>query len=150
MVSLKDLKPEEGSVKKRKRVGRGDASGTGGTAGRGHKGQNSRSGGSTRPGFEGGQTPLYRRIPKKRGFNNIFKKEYALLNISDLNKFEDGAEVDLSFLKDLGLVKKSVNLLKILGDGDVSKKISIVKVNKISKTAEAKLKKAAIKVEIIK
>lgn len=148
MLKLEDLKPAEGSVKTRKRVGRGDASGTGGTAGRGHKGQNSRSGGGTRPGFEGGQTPLYRRLPKKRGFNNIFKKEYATFNLSDLNRFEDGTEVTLELLKEKRLVDKKINLLKILGNGEITSKISI-KANKVTKSAEEKLKKASIKVEIL-
>lgn len=149
MLRLEDLKPQEGSVKQRKRVGRGDASGTGGTAGRGHKGQNSRSGGSTRTGFEGGQTPLYRRIPKKRGFNNRFKKEFATLNLAELNIFEDGTVIDLEYLKDKKLANSKMKYLKILGNGEIEKKVAI-KAHKVTKTAELKLQKAGIKVEIIK
>lgn len=148
MVKLSELKPAEGSVKTKKRVGRGDSSGQGGTAGRGHKGQNSRSGGSTRTGFEGGQTPLYRRYPKKRGFNNMFAKEYAVINISDLNAFSDGDIVSIDLLKEKDMISNKYKYLKILGEGEVTAKVS-VKAHKLSKTAQEKLEKAKIKVEII-
>jgi large subunit ribosomal protein L15 len=149
MLKLSDLKPAKGSKKNRKRVGRGESSGTGGTAGRGHKGQNSRAGGGVRTGFEGGQTPIYRRSPKNRGFNNIFKKEFAIINLEDLNVFADGTEVTLQLLKEKGMISNRLNYLKILGKGDLSKKLSI-KADKISKSAEGKLQKAGAKVELIK
>ncbi|HAR62690.1 MAG: 50S ribosomal protein L15 [Candidatus Margulisiibacteriota bacterium] len=149
MVRLEDLKPAEKSKKNRKRVGRGNSSGTGGTAGRGHKGQMSRSGSSTRPGFEGGQTPLYRRVPKSRGFNNISKKDYAIVNLADLVDLPAGAEITIEYLKDIKMVNNNYKLLKILGNGEINTKLSI-KAHKFSKTALEKLDKVSAKVEILK
>ena len=120
-MKLHELTAVEGSTKERKRIGRGHGSGQGKTAGKGHKGQKARSGGSIRPGFEGGQMPLQRRIPK-RGFNNIFAKKIVAINVSDLNKFEDGAEVDAQALVNAGIVKKEYDGIKILGNGEISKK----------------------------
>lgn len=134
---LNDIQPAEGSTKERKRVGRGNASGFGGEAGRGHKGQKSRSGWSRKPGFEGGQNPLYRRIPKKRGFKNIFKTEYAPVNLGDLDRvFNDGDTVSLDSLYESGLVRFGYPV-KLLGDGELSKKLTI-SVHKASKTAVEK------------
>lgn len=148
-MKLQDLRPNQGSTKNRTRVGRGDASGTGGTAGRGHKGQKSRSGGNVRPGFEGGQTPLYRRVPKKRGFNNLFKKDFAILNVCDLKQFADGTVITLEYLKENQIIKRNHDLLKILGNGELDKKDLTIKANKISEAAAQKLQKAGVKVEII-
>ncbi len=147
-MKLHNLKPSDGATKTRKRVGRGPGSGTGKTSGRGEKGQNARSGGGVRPIFEGGQTPLFRTIPK-RGFTNArFKKEFAIINVSDLNKFEDGSVVTLELLKEMGLIKKELSGLKVLGNGDFDKKIT-VKVSKISETAREKIEKSGGKVEVI-
>ena len=118
-MKLHELSPAPGSTKEVKRIGRGHGSGNGKTAGKGHKGQNARSGGGVRIGFEGGQMPLTRRIPK-RGFNNIFAKEYAIVNVSDLNKFTEGTVVDAELLKAAGLIKKTCDGVKVLGDGAVS------------------------------
>lgn len=148
MLNLNNLKPAEGSRSDRKRVGRGNSSGLGGTAGRGHKGQMSRSGSSTRPGFEGGQTPLYRRIPKNRGFNNISVREYATINIQDLSKFTDGEVVTLEYLKQKKMVNNRYKMLKILGKGDVTSKITIV-ADKITTAAADKLEKASVKVQLL-
>ena len=123
-MKLHELTAVEGSTKERKRIGRGHGSGQGKTAGKGHKGQKARSGGSIRPGFEGGQMPLQRRIPK-RGFNNIFAKKIVAINVSDLNKFEDGAEVDAQALVNAGIVKKEYDGIKILGNGEISKKLTV-------------------------
>ena len=142
------LSPVPGSVKKPKRKGQGLGSGTGKTAGRGHKGQKSRSGGVKPPGFEGGQTKLVRRIPK-RGFNNIFAKEIAAVNVSALDKaFEDGAVVDVNALIEKGLVKKALDGVKILGNGEISKKLT-VKVNAYSDSAKQKIEAAGGKAEVI-
>ncbi len=147
-MKLNTLKPAEGATKARKRVGRGPGSGIGKTAGRGENGQNSRSGGGVRIGFEGGQTPLFRRIPK-RGFSNArFKKVYAIINLDDLNKFEDGAEVTPEILKDMGLVKKQLDGVKVLGNGTLEKKLT-VKANKFSKTAKEAIEKTGGKAEVI-
>jgi len=146
-MQLHELKPVPGSRHKRKRKGRGESSGLGKTAGRGHKGQKARSGGKVRRGFEGGQMPLVRRIPK-RGFTNIFKKEYALVNVGDLNIFDDGTEVTIEKLKEAGLVKKIGAGVKLLGDGELEKTIT-VKVNKVSKQAEEKVVAKGGKVEVI-
>lgn len=147
-MKLHELSPAEGSKKSVKRVGRGAASGWGKTAGKGHKGQKSRSGYSSRPGFEGGQMPLQRRVPK-RGFNNIFRKEYATVNVSSLNeRFEDGATVDLQALLDSGLVRKELDGVKILGNGEISKAIT-VKVDAVSETAKTKIEAAGGKVEVL-
>lgn len=147
-MKLHTLKPNEGSIKNRKRVGRGQGSGTGKTSGRGEKGQNARSGGSVRVGFEGGQTPLFRRLPK-RGFSNaLFKKEYAIINLDELNKFEDGAEVSLEVLREMGIVKKSKDGLKVLGNGTLEKKLT-VKANKFSASAKEQIEKLGGKAEVI-
>ncbi len=147
-MKLHTLKPNEGAIKNRKRVGRGQGSGTGKTSGRGEKGQNARSGGGVRVGFEGGQTPLFRRLPK-RGFSNaLFKKEYAIINLDDLNKFEDGAEVSLEVLRNMGIVKKSKDGLKVLGNGTLEKKLN-VKANKFSASAKEQIEKLGGKAEVI-
>ncbi len=147
-MKLHTVKPNPNATKARKRVGRGPGSGTGKTAGRGENGQNSRSGGGVRVGFEGGQTPLFRRLPK-RGFSNArFKKVYAIMNLDDLNKFEDGAEVTPEILKDMGLVKNTLDGLKILGNGTLEKKLT-VKANKFSKTAKEQIEKLGGKAEVI-
>lgn len=146
-MKLHELKAPAGSSKAPKRKGRGTATGQGKTAGRGMNGQNSRSGGGVRLGFEGGQMPLYRRIPK-RGFTNIWGTEYAIVNVKDLNRFEDGTEVTPELLKEAGLVKKMLDGVKILGDGAVEKKL-IVKASKFTKTAQEKIEAAGGKVEVI-
>ena len=134
--------------KKRKRVGRGTSSGFGKTSGRGTKGQLSRSGGGTRPGFEGGQNPLIKRLPK-RGFTNIFKKEYAVVNLDDLNSFRAGSVIDIDKLIETGKVRKKAKYgLKVLGNGNVEKKFT-VKANKFSKSAKEKIEKSGGKVEVI-
>jgi len=145
-MKLNELKPSEGSTKNRKRVGRGPGSGLGKTSGRGHKGQKSRSGSKTMRGFEGGQMPLQRRLPKI-GFTNIFKKRYAIVNIGDLSSFEAGTVVDVELLRAAGLVGKSYDGIKVLGDGDITKGITL-KVDKVSKSAAAKIEVAGGKVEI--
>lgn len=146
-MKLHELKPAEGSTKSRKRVGRGTGSGLGNTAGRGHKGQNSRSGGGVRPGFEGGQMPMTRRLPK-RGFTNNFGKEYTVINVSDLEeRFEQGAEVTIESLFDTGLIKKVIDGVKVLGNGELTKSLT-VRVQKVSKTAAEKITAAGGKVEV--
>lgn len=146
-MKIHELSPAEGSSKKRKRVGRGPGSGHGGTACRGHKGQKARSGGGSGRGFEGGQMPLQRRLPK-RGFTNIFKKQYGIININDLNRFEANASLDVVVLKEAGLIKKMKNGVKLLGKGDITSPM-FVKVHKISKTAREKIEAAGGKVEIV-
>lgn len=146
-MKLHELTAVEGSTKERKRIGRGHGSGQGKTAGKGHKGQKARSGGSIRPGFEGGQMPLQRRIPK-RGFNNIFAKKIVAINVSALNKFEDGAEVDAQALINAGIVKKEYDGIKILGNGEVSKKLT-VKVAAYSESAKQKIEAAGGKAEVV-
>ena len=147
-MKLHELSPAEGSKKAVKRIGRGPASGQGKTAGKGQKGAKSRSGYSRRPGFEGGQMPLQRRLPK-RGFNNIFATEYAIVNIADLNdRFEDGAVVDAESLVACGLIKKTLDGIKVLGRGDVTKALT-VKVNAISEAAKAKIEAAGGTVEVL-
>lgn len=146
-MKLHELRPADGSTKNRKRRGRGTATGQGKTAGRGQKGQGSRSGGGVRIGFEGGQMPLYRRLPKV-GFTNIFRKEYAVVNISDLDIFENGAVVTPEELKKAGLVKAEKSGIKILGNGEINKQLT-VKANKFSKAAEEKIKASGGKVEVI-
>ena len=137
-----------GAKQTRKRVGRGPGSGLGKTSGKGHKGQNARSGGGVRPGFEGGQLPLFRRLPK-RGFKNaLFKTRYAVINLSDLDKFEEGAVVTPELLKEMGLIKKQLDGVKVLGNGTLTKKIT-VKANKFSKTAEEAILAAGGKVEVL-
>ena len=146
-MRLDELKPAEGSTFDRKRVGRGIGSGTGKTSGKGHKGQNARSGGGVRPGFEGGQMPLYRRLPK-RGFTNIFAKEYVAVNVSELERFEDGTEVTAELLKESGVISKVKDGVKILGRGEITKKLT-VKVAKFSKSAQEKIEKVGGKAEVI-
>lgn len=147
-MKLHELKPNEGSVKNRKRIGRGPGSGTGKTSGKGHKGQNARSGGGVRPGFEGGQLPLFRRLPK-RGFSNaMFKKEYAVINISDLNTFNDGDVITPELLKELGIVKKQLSGIKVLGNGTLEKKVT-VRAHKFSDSAKSKIEASGGKVEVI-
>ncbi len=147
-MKLNTVKPNPYATKNRKRVGRGPGSGTGKTAGRGENGQNSRSGGGVRVGFEGGQTPLFRRLPK-RGFSNAkFKKVYAVINLSDLNKFEDGATVTPEILKDMGLVKNALDGIKVLGNGKLEKKLT-VKANKFSASAFEQIEKLGGKAEVI-
>lgn len=146
-MKLNELKPTEGSRFVSKRIGRGLGSGTGKTSGKGQKGQNSRSGGGVAIGFEGGQTPAFKRFPK-RGFTNMNRKEYATINVGELNKFEDGAVVDYDILKDAGLVGKKLDGLKVLGDGKLEKKIT-VKAVKFSKSAQAAIEAAGGKVEVL-
>ncbi|HHY21864.1 MAG TPA: 50S ribosomal protein L15, partial [Bacilli bacterium] len=141
------LKPAEGSRKERNRVGRGIGSGNGKTAGRGHKGQNSRSGGGVRPGFEGGQNPLYRRLPK-RGFTNPTRKEYAIVNLETLNRFEAGTEVTPELLLETGIVSNAKSGIKILGDGQLEKGLT-VKANKFSASAKEAIEAAGGKTEVI-
>lgn len=146
-MKLHELRPNPGSVKKRKRLGRGTASGQGKTAGRGQDGQKSRSGGGVRPGFEGGQMPLYRRLPK-RGFTNIFATRYAEINVEVLNRFNDGAEITPELLKETGILKKQLDGVKVLGNGEITKKLT-VRANKFSKSAVEKIEAAGGKVEVI-
>ena len=146
-MKLFELKPGEGSTKDAKRKGRGHGSGNGKTAGRGHKGQKARSGGGVRIGFEGGQMPIYRRLPK-RGFNNVFAKQYAEIKVSDLNKFENGAVVDAAALKEAGIIKKSLDGIKVLGNGDVTVKVT-VKAAKFTEAAKAKIEAAGGKAEVM-
>ncbi len=139
-MKLHELSPAPGSRKNRKRVGRGPGSGMGKTSTRGHKGLKARSGGTVRPGFEGGQMPIYRRLPK-RGFTNIFKTRYAILNVSDLDRFDDGTAIDVELLRQTGLVKGRVDGVKILGDGELTKKFSF-KAVLVSQTAREKIESA--------
>ena len=134
-MKLHTMYAQEGATKTRKRVGRGTGSGLGKTSGKGHKGQNARSGGGVRPGFEGGQLPLFRRLPK-RGFTNaMFKTTYAVLNLDDLNKFEENTEITPELLKEMGILKNQLNGVKILGNGTLEKKLT-VKANQFSKKAK--------------
>lgn len=146
-MKLHELAPAEGSKKTRTRVGRGLGSGLGKTSGRGQKGQNSRSGGGVRSGFEGGQMPLYRRLPK-RGFNNVFAKEYAEVNVSQLNRFEDGATVDPVALIEAGILKNVRDGIRILGNGELERNLTVI-ANGFTKTAEEKIVAAGGKVEVI-
>ncbi len=147
-MKLNTMHPNEGAKKKRKIVGRGVGSGLGKTSGRGEKGQKARSGYSHKPGFEGGQLPLYRRLPK-RGFSNaMFKVEYAVINLDDLNKFENDAVVTPEILKEMGLVKKSLDGIKVLGSGKLEKKL-VVKAHKFSSTAKEQIEKLGGKAEVI-
>lgn len=141
------IKTAEGSRHKRKRIGRGHGSCNGKTSGKGHKGQKARSGGSIRWGFEGGQMPLQRRVPK-RGFNNIFAKKVIAINVKTLNLFEDGSVVDESLLRSLGIVKRNCDALKILGNGELSKKL-VVKAHLFSESAKLKIEKLGGTVEVI-
>lgn len=146
-MKLHELKPAPGSRRPRKRVGRGIAAGQGKTAGRGTKGQKARAGGGVRPGFEGGQNPLYRRLPK-RGFTNPNRKEYAVINVEDLNRFEEGTVVTPELLKEKGVVKNLKDGLKVLGDGDLKVKLT-VKAHKFSRTAEEKIAAAGGATEVL-
>lgn len=146
-MKLHELKAAEGSRKEPKRKGRGIGSGNGKTAGKGHKGQNARSGGGVRPGFEGGQTPLFRRLPK-RGFTNINRKDYAIVNLDTLNRFEDGTEVTPALLIETGIVSKEKSGIKILAKGKVEKKLT-VKAHKFSSTAVEAIEAAGGKTEVI-
>lgn len=146
-MKLHELEYTEGARKKSFRVGRGIGSGNGKTSGKGHKGQNARSGGGTRLGFEGGQNPLFRRLPK-RGFHNVSRIDYAIVNVSDLNVFEDGVEVTPTLLKEAGLVRKEYQGIKILGNGELTKKLN-VKANKFSKAAVASITNVGGTVEVI-
>ena len=147
-MKLHELRTREGAFKTSKTLGRGVGSGTGKTSGKGHKGQNARSGGGVRPGFEGGQLPLFRRLPK-RGFSNaMFKKEYATINVSDLEKFEEGAVVTPEILKEMGILKKQLAGVKVLGNGELTKKLT-VKAHKFSNSAIEKIEAKGGKAEVI-
>ena len=146
-MKLHELSPAAGSAKAAWRKGRGTGSGNGKTAGKGHKGQNARSGGGVRPGFEGGQLPLYRKLPK-RGFNNIFAEVTVAINLSSLNRFEDGAVVDAEALKNAGIIKNACDNVKVLSNGEISKKLT-VKANAFSEAAKAKIEAAGGKAEVI-
>ena len=145
-MKLDELKPAQVNTK-RTRVGRGVGSGIGKTSGRGHKGQKARSGGGVRRGFEGGQTPLARRLPK-RGFTNFNRKEYAIVNVETLNRFEDGATVNAAALIEAGVIKKELSGLKVLGNGELTKKLTVEAV-KFSKSAKEAIEKAGGKVEVL-
>ena len=147
-MKIHELGAVAGSTKEVKRIGRGHGSGNGKTAGKGHKGQKARSGGSIRPGFEGGQMPLQRRVPK-RGFNNIFRKKIVALNVNQLDaKFDNGAVVDAEALKNAGLVKNSFDGIKILGNGELTKSLT-VKVDAFSESAKKAIEEAGGKAEVI-
>ena len=146
-MKLHELSPSEGSKKKAFRVGRGHGSGNGKTSGTGQKGQKARSGGGVRPGFEGGQMPIYRRLPK-RGFTNIFAKKYTSINVEDLNKFDNGTEITAEVLKENGVIKKINDGIVVLGRGDLNKKVTI-KAKRFSKSAEEKISAAGGKAEVI-
>ena len=145
-MKLHELSPAEGSAKKSFRKGRGPASGNGKTAGKGHKGQNARSGGGVRPGFEGGQIPLYRKLPK-RGFTNHFAKKYAIVNVSDLNRFENGAVVDAEALLAAKIIRDVLDGVKVLGNGEITKKVT-VKAAVFSATAKEKIEAAGGTTEV--
>ena len=146
-MKLHTLSPAEGSTKSNFRKGRGPASGNGKTAGKGHKGQNARSGGGVRPGFEGGQIPLYRKLPK-RGFHNKFATNYVIVNVSALNVFENGAVVDTQALLDKRIIRKTLDGVKVLGNGELTKSLT-VKANIFSATAKEKIEAAGGKTEVV-
>ncbi|WP_339253145.1 50S ribosomal protein L15 [Sporosarcina sp. FSL W8-0480] len=146
-MKLHDMKPAEGARKSRKRIGRGIGSGTGKTSGKGHKGQNARSGGGVRLGFEGGQIPLFQRLPK-RGFTNINRKEYAIVNLDVLSRFDEGTEVTPELLIETGIVSNEKSGIKILGNGTLEKKIT-VKAHKFSASAKEAIEKAGGQAEVI-
>jgi len=145
-MNLSNLKPTPGSTHAKKRLGRGTGSGTGKTAGRGTKGQNSRSGGGTRPGFEGGQTPLFKRLPK-RGFTNHFRKEYACVNVSELNRYTEGTVITTELLKADRVIRKELSGLKILGNGELTVKLT-VQADKFTKSASEKIAAVGGTVEV--
>ena len=147
-MRLHDLKPNPGAKKGRKRIGRGPGSGRGTTAGRGMNGQKSRSGGGVMVGFEGGQTPLYRKLPHRKGFKSINKKEYVVVNVADLDVFEAGCEITIPVLQDAGIISNLKDGVKILGNGELSKAFT-VKANKFSKSAIDKIQAAGGTVEVI-
>ena len=147
-MKLHELRPSEGAFKTSKRLGRGTGSGLGKTSGKGHKGQNARSGGGVRPGFEGGQLPLFRRLPQRGFCNAMFKVEYATINVSDLEKFEDGAVVTPELLKEMGILKKQLAGVKVLGNGNLTKKLT-VKASKFSASAVEKIEAIGGKAEVI-
>ncbi|MBQ3195903.1 MAG: 50S ribosomal protein L15 [Clostridia bacterium] len=146
-MKLHELSPAQGSAKSRYRKGRGPGSGNGKTAGRGHKGQNARSGGGVRPGFEGGQLPIYRRLPK-RGFNNHFAKEYAIINVGRLNEFDEGSVINVQTLLECGILNKALDGLKVLGNGELTKKLT-VEAAIFSATAKEKIEAAGGKAQVI-
>ncbi|MGI2329622.1 50S ribosomal protein L15 [Planococcus sp. YIM B11945] len=146
-MKLHELKPAEGSRSSRKRIGRGIGSGTGKTSGKGHKGQNARSGGGVRPGFEGGQNPLFRRLPK-RGFTNINRKDYAVVNLDVLNRFEEGTEITPALLLETGVVSNERSGIKILGNGSLEKKLT-VKAHKFSGSAKEAIEAAGGQTEVV-
>ena len=146
-MKLHELHPAEGSTSAQKRLGRGSGSGLGKTSGKGHKGAKARSGGGKRPGFEGGQMPLYRRVPK-RGFNNVFGTEYAVVNVERLEVFEDGAVVDAAALLEKKIIRKELDGVKVLGVGELTKKLT-VKAAKFSGTAKEKIEAVGGKAEVI-
>ena len=147
-MKLHELSPAAGSSKAAWRKGRGHGSGNGKTAGKGHKGQNARSGGGVRPGFEGGQIPLYRRLPKRGFTNDMFKKVYAIINVDALDRFEDGAEVTVETLVAEGIIKDTLSGVKVLGNGEITKKLT-VKANVFSASAKEKIEAAGGKAEVI-
>ena len=146
-MRLEELKPAEGSTHRKKIVGRGIGSGVGKTSGRGHKGQKARSGGGVRPGFEGGQMPQYRRLPK-RGFTNIFAKKYVAVNVEVLDKFNDGDEVTAESLLEKGIISKTLDGVKLLGRGEVTTKLTVT-VAQVSESPKEKIEKAGGKAEVI-
>ena len=146
-MDLSQLKPPAGAIKKRKRIGRGDGSGHGGTSTKGHKGQKARSGGKVRRGYEGGQMPLARRLPK-RGFRNVFRKEIMVINLDQLNVFPQGAVVDAAALLESGILKKTGDAIKLLGKGSVDRALS-VKINLVSRSAKEKIEAAGGSIEVI-
>lgn len=146
-MKLNDLAPEKGHKKSRKRVGRGPGSGSAKTAGRGHKGQNARSGGGVRPGYEGGQMPIHRRLPK-RGFKNHFKKMFAIINVQELNRFDAQSVIDEAMLVKSGLVKGPRDGIKVLGEGEIKVPLT-VRINKISESARQKIEGAGGRIEVI-
>ncbi len=146
-MKLNELSPAAGSAKAAWRKGRGPGSGNGKTAGKGHKGQNARSGGGVRPGFEGGQLPLYRKLPK-RGFTNVFATNYATVNVEKLNAFEDGAVVDINALLEKKIIRKAMDGLKVLGNGEITKKLT-VKAAIFSASAKEKIEAAGGKAEVV-
>ncbi len=147
-MKLHELEKNIGATHRRKIVGRGPGSGLGKTSGRGHKGQNARSGGGVPATFEGGQLPLYRRLPKRGFSNDMFKTEYAVINVEDLNRFENGTLVTPALLRELGIVKKQLAGIKILGNGNLEKKLTI-QANKVSKVAKEKIEASGSKIEVI-